>query len=79
MIASGLSLVADPHRLCGVYQVIPTPPCPACRGLTTPSTSGLPFTTITGLTAGQRYTFIIEATDAAGTGPTSAPSNPVTP
>jgi len=62
-----------------IYQVIPTPACPACRGLTTPSTSGLPFTTITGPRAGQRYRFKVRATDAAGAGPRSAPSNPVTP
>jgi YVTN family beta-propeller protein len=62
-----------------IYHTIPTPACPACRSLTTPSTSGAPFTTITGLTPGQRYTFKIKATDAAGTGPVSARSNPVTP
>jgi YVTN family beta-propeller protein len=62
-----------------VYQITPIPACPACRGLTTPSTSGLPFTTITGLRAGQRYRFKVRATDAAGTGRRSTPSNPVTP
>ena len=39
---------------------------------------GQPFTTITGLTPGQTYTFKIKATDAVGAGPASAPSNPVT-
>jgi YVTN family beta-propeller protein len=62
-----------------IYHVIPTPACPACHGLNTPSTSGQPFTTITGLTSGKTYTFKIKATDAAGAGPASAPSNPVTP
>ena len=61
-----------------IYHVIPTPACPACHGLNTPSTSGQPFTTITGLTPGKTYTFKIKATNAAGTGPASAPSNPVT-
>jgi YVTN family beta-propeller protein len=62
-----------------IYQVIPTPACPACRGLTTPSTSGLPFTSVTGLTPGKTYTFKVKGTDAAGTGPASAASNPIRP
>ena len=65
-------------RLPIIYRVISSPPCPACRGLTTPSTSGQPVTTISGLTPGQKYTFKIKGTDAAGTGPASAPSNRVT-
>ena len=60
-----------------IYLVIPTPACPACRGLNTPSTSGQPFTTITGLTPGKTYTFKIKAINAAGTGPASAPSNSI--
>jgi DNA-binding beta-propeller fold protein YncE len=62
-----------------IYHVIPTPACPACTGLTTPPTSGAPYTTINGLTPGRSYTFAVKATDAAGTGPSSAPSNAVTP
>ena len=62
-----------------IYKVNPEPACPACTGLTTPSTSGIPSTTIGGLTRGQTYTFEVRATDAAGTGPASAPSNPVIP
>jgi YVTN family beta-propeller protein len=62
-----------------IYHVVPSPSCPACTGLTTPSTSGIPTTSISGLTSGQTYTFTVIATDAAGTGPTSTPSNPVTP
>ncbi len=62
-----------------IYHIIPAPACPACRGLNTPSTSGAPFTTITGLTPGTTYTFKVKATDAAGTGRASAPSQPVTP
>ena len=62
-----------------IYHVIPSPACPACAGLTTPSTSGIPATLVTGLTRGQTYTFTVSATDAAGTGPASAPSNAITP
>jgi YVTN family beta-propeller protein len=62
-----------------IYHITPTPACPSCTGLTTPSTSGQPFTAISGLTPGQKYTFKVRTTDAAGTGPASAPSNPVRP
>jgi len=62
-----------------IYHVIPTPACPSCHGLTTPPTSGQPFTTITGLIPGQEYTFKVKAIDAAGTGPASAASNPIGP
>ena len=62
-----------------IYHVIPTPACPACTGLTTPSTSGAPYTTINGLTPGQTYTFKVQATTAAGLGPTSTTSNAITP
>jgi hypothetical protein len=62
-----------------IYHVIPSPACPACSGLTTPSTSGVTATVVTGLTRGKAYTFAVSATDAAGTGLASAPSNAVTP
>jgi hypothetical protein len=35
--------------------------------------------TITGLTDGDSYAFTVTATNAAGTGPPSSPSNPATP
>jgi hypothetical protein len=60
-----------------VYRVFPTPGCAACTGLTTPPTSGAPFTTISGLTPGKTYTFRVQATDVAGTGQVSGPSNAV--
>jgi DNA-binding beta-propeller fold protein YncE len=61
-----------------VYRVIPTPACPACRGLRTPTVSGLPETTITGLTPGRTYTFKVRATNVAGTSPASRRSHPIT-
>ena len=60
-----------------MYRVTPTPPCPSCRGLMTPTTSGAPFTIVTGLTPGQAYTFVVRGTNAAGTGPPSEPSRPI--
>jgi DNA-binding beta-propeller fold protein YncE len=60
-----------------VYHVTANPACPACTGLTTPSTSGAPYTTINGLAPGQTYTFSVTATDAAGTSTPSAPSHQI--
>lgn len=62
-----------------VYHVIASPACPTCSGMTTPSTSGEPFTLITGLVSGRKYTFRVEASNAAGTGPVSRRSNAVIP
>ena len=62
-----------------IYHVTPTPACSDCTGLTTPSTSGIPSTTISGLAQGQTYTFQVRATNAAGAGPISSPSNAITP
>jgi hypothetical protein len=77
-----VELVWQPPRDGGlpiIYQIIPRPACSTCTGLTTPSTSDIPATTIRGLASGQTYTFMVRAIDAAGTGPASARSNPVTP
>jgi DNA-binding beta-propeller fold protein YncE len=60
-----------------VYRVIPTPACAACRGLRTPTSSGLPEAAITGLTPGRTYTFRVQATNAAGTSPASPQSHPI--
>jgi YVTN family beta-propeller protein len=57
-----------------VYHVTTTPACPACTGLTTPTTSGVPATLVRGLARGQSYVFTVTATDVAGTSSPSAPS-----
>jgi YVTN family beta-propeller protein len=57
------------------YEVVPSPACSSCSGLTTSATS----TTVSGLTDGTTYTFAVIADNAAGPSPTSASSNPVTP
>jgi len=62
-----------------IYQVVPSPTCLSCKGLSTPSTSGQPNTTVTGLAGGTTYTFKVRGADAAGTGPLSAASNNVGP
>ena len=42
----------------------------------TPEAAAKSWPTVTGLVPGRTYTFEITATDADGTGPSSAPSNP---
>jgi DNA-binding beta-propeller fold protein YncE len=62
-----------------IYHVISSPACPRCTGLTTQATSRKSATVIAGLVHGTTYTFRVVARDAAGNGPPSAPSNPITP
>lgn len=61
------------------YQVTPmlngSPQTPVTVAGNPPSTA----TTVTGLANGSTYTFTVSATNSVGTGPSSAPSNAVTP
>ena len=56
------------------YAVQPTAACSGCGGLTV-GTGSATSTTITGLTAGQSYTFTVTATNAEGTSSPSTVSN----
>ena len=60
------------------YTVTATDATNPARGGQTRSGSGSPIT-ITSLTNGDTYTFTVTATNGAGTGPVSDPSNAVTP
>jgi YVTN family beta-propeller protein len=62
-----VELVWQPPRDGGlpmIYQIIPRSACSTCAGLSTPPTSGIPATTISGLAPGQTYTFTVKATNA---------------
>lgn len=60
------------------YKVTATDHTDAARGGQTATGSASPIG-VTGLTNGDSYTFTVTATNSAGTGPASAPSNAVTP
>jgi subtilase family serine protease len=55
------------------YQVLISPACAECGGTVVKTGTAV----ITGLTANGTYRFTVKATNAAGTGPVSAASNPV--
>ena len=55
------------------YTIVPSPACPKCAGLEAQSAASL----VSGLTVGTNYRFTVEASNAAGTGPTSLPSSTV--
>jgi predicted RNA-binding protein with TRAM domain len=60
------------------YTVTATDSTIPANGGETATGSGSPIT-VSGLTNGDTYTFTVSATNGAGTGPASAPSNPATP
>ena len=59
------------------YRITPYIGSSAGTPVTVPATST--SKTLTGLTGGTTYTFVVTAINEAGAGPDSAPSNPVTP
>ncbi len=61
------------------YTVTPSTSCTKCTGLLVTGTPPVTSTTISGLTPGTSYTFIVTATNAVGTSATSGTSNAVTP
>ena len=56
------------------YVISARPDC-ACKGLTAGATST--STVVSGLRAGRRYTFVVEARNVVGTGVASAPTNSI--
>jgi titin len=61
------------------YAVTSSPACSACTGVTVTGSPAASSTTVAGLTSGTAYTFSVTATNAAGPGAASSPSNAVTP
>ena len=61
------------------YTVTPYIGSTAQPATTVNGTPPVTDATVTGLTDGTAYTFTVTATNSVGTGPASAPSNPVTP
>jgi hypothetical protein len=59
------------------YTIVPNPACASCFG--TSVNGSTTSTTVSGLTAGVPYTFTVFASNAAGPGPPSAPSNSLSP
>lgn len=61
------------------YKILATDLTDPGRGGQTAQTKGSVGQIIHGLTVGDRYTLTVRASNSAGTGPASAPSNPVVP
>jgi hypothetical protein len=61
------------------YTVLATDKTDPARGGQTATTDGSEGQTVLGLTIGDHYTFTVTATNSIGTGPSSAPSDPVVP
>lgn len=70
---AGVRVTVPPSGLATSYRVVASPGAKTCTA-TAPSTTCL----ITGLTPGQRYTFVATARGAAGSSPPSPPSAAVT-
>ena len=76
-----VSWTAPPDGGSGIGSYTVTPYIGSAAQTPTQVTGSPPSTnaTVTGLTNGTTYTFVVTATNAIGTGPPSSPSGPVTP